>query len=186
MSRLTKTLREQMRRCVLDNAFKAKEEALGKQKVEISDKIYNDIYGEHLATMNKLPKGYLQRKGYLYIAIAGQEHCLYFSESKLTAYNHDRWDKAKLYAGDEPLAKEFLAVVDALEKLNTQRAAMRREIDALLNSVHTFKKLWEVWPESKSLLEKFEDKPAVAMLPAIQIDKLNVALGLSVGEQGES
>ncbi|HFG6953857.1 Nmad5 family putative nucleotide modification protein [Acinetobacter baumannii] len=182
MSRLTKNLRERMRDCVINKTFDSKFDALNKQKVEVSEKIYLDIYGNHIETMNKLPKGFLKGCSYLYIAIGGQEHCLYFSSDKLKAYNHDRWDKAKLYVGDEPLAVEFMNVVNALEKLEKERDRMRREVFSLLDSVQTFKKLWEVWPESKTLLADFEKKPIVALLPAIQIQKLNDALGLPAGE----
>ena len=59
---------------------------------------------------------------------------------------------------------------------------MECEVNAILYSVQTFKKLWEVWPASKSLLEKFVSKPTAAMLPAIQFDKVNAALGLPVDE----
>ena len=53
--------------------------------------------------------------------------------------------------------------------------------DKVVSTVYdTFKKLWEVWPECKSLLEKFEDKPAIAILPAVQVHRLNAALGLPV------
>ncbi len=173
-------MRERMRDCVIDNAFISKFEALGNRLDEVSEKLYIDIYGNHLDTMHKLPNGFFRSSSHLYIAIGGQEHRLTFLDCRLTAYGHDKWNKAKYYVGDEPLAKEFMQVAVAIEKLEAERTKMSREVFALLDSVQTFKKLWEIWPESKSLLSKFEEKPAIAMLPAIEVQKINDALGLTV------
>lgn len=183
MAQLTKSLRERMCRRVLNNAFSEKIDELKRVQVQLADKIYNDIYGAHLKTMNSLPKGYFKSQGYLYISIAGQEHYLSFSESKIVAHNHDKRDKAKLYVGDEPVAIEWLKAVGDLENLQKKRSEMEYEVEALLASVTTFKKLWQVWPECKSLLEDFESKPTVALLPSIQVKKLNAALGLPVETQ---
>lgn len=99
---------------------------------------------------------------------------------------HDNsYFKAKLYVGDEAIAVEYQKAVDVCEDFDIKRKQMSREINPVLESVHTFKKLWEVWPESKSLLEKFEEKPTIAILPAVQVNKLNVALGLPVSEVKE-
>lgn len=178
MSRLTKDLRERMAQSVLNNAFKAKEVAAREVVMAISDKIHSDIYSEHLAVMNSLPNEFLTSVWHLYIAIAGQEHLLSFSACKRKAYSHDRYNKAKHYVGDEPIALEYLKAVDVVEDIKKQRNSMKHEVEAILNSVQTFKKLWTVWPASKSILEKFETKPVVALLPAIQFDKVNAALGL--------
>ena len=182
MSRLTKQLRESMRDTMLNHAFNAKQDAAEKAKIMIGEQIYNDIYGPYLIAMESLPKRKLPKSGYIYIAIGGQKHKVNFSENRLVGY-HD-WEKyyegAKLYVGDEPVAQAFLKAVKDVDDIKSQREAMSREVTAVLDSVHTFKKLWEVWPESKSLLEKFEQKPTIAILPAVQVHRLNAALGLPV------
>lgn len=187
MSRLTKQLREAMLDAILSHAFDAKQQAAKRAKITAGEKIYQDIYAPHLVAMESLPKGFLPKSSAFYIAISGQVHTVYCSESRLIGKGHyDKWsDKAKLYAWDEAVAKEFLVAVEQCQDLKTQREQMSREITPVLESVHTFKKLWEVWPESKSLLEKFEVKPAIAILPAVQVNKLNVALGLPVSEVKE-
>lgn len=181
MSRLTKSLRERMTRCVLDNAFSEKLKAAKKDKCVVADKIYVDIYGPHIKAMEALPAGFFESGHHLYISISGQRHCLQFTESKLSAHNHDYHNMAKIYVGDELVAIEYQKAVNACDDIEKQRKSMAHEVEAILNSVQTFKKLWEVWPESKSLLEKFESKPTVAMLPAIQFERVNAALGLPVG-----
>ena len=184
MSRLTKQLREKMLETVLDHAFTSKQQAAKREKIAAGEKIYQDIYGAHLIAMDSLPKGFMNQGRFIYIAIAGQKHCVELSEVKKIGYYHDHRhsETAKLYVGDETVAQEFLAAVDVSADLEKQRKAMHREVNAVLESVHTFKKLWEVWPECKSLLEKFEQKPAIATLPAVQAHRLNAALGLPVEE----
>lgn len=180
MSRLTKQLREKMLETVLDHAFTSKQQAANRAKVAAGEKIYTDIYGTHLIAMESLPKGFLPRTSSIYIAISGQKHKVEFSESRLIGRGHSEHynSGAKLYVGDEPVAQEFMKAVEAVSDIKSQREQMRREVNAVLESVQTFKKLWEVWPECKSLLEKFEQKPTIAILPAVQVNKLNAALGL--------
>ena len=181
MSRLTKDLRERMARCVLNNAFGVKEKEAEQALRLAGDKIHADIYGAHLKAMQSLPKDWLPMGWYVRVAIAGQNHEVYFSEKRITGDDH-HYHRPKLYVGDEHVCLEYLQAIDVRDGVKKQRQAMEREVNAILFSVQTFKKLWEVWPASKSLLEKFVSKPTVAMLPAIQFDKVNAALGLPVDE----
>jgi len=181
MSRLTNDLRKRMARCVLDNAFAAQQKEFDQNLRLAGDKIYDDIYGAHQKAMKSLPEEWLNTSNYIRIAIAGQTHDVFFTDSRLIGYEH-YWKKPKLYVGDEQVCIDFLKALDVAEDMKKQRKAMEREVNAILYSVQTFKKLWEVWPASKSLLEKYVSKPAVGMLPAIQFDKVNAALGLPVDE----
>ena len=181
MSRLTKDLRERMARCVLNNAFEVKQKEADQNLRLAGDKIYDDIYGVHQKAMKSLPKDWLSTSHYIKIAIAGQTHQVYFTDGRLVGKDH-QWSNAALYVGDEQVCIDFLKALDITGDMKKQRQAMEREVNAILYSVQTFKKLWEVWPASKSLLEKFVSKPTAAMLPAIQFDKVNAALGLPVDE----
>lgn len=188
MSRLTNQLREKMLETVLDHAFLSKINSAQKAKIVAGEKIYQDIYGPYLIAMESLPKGFLPRTPSVYIAVAGQKHCVDFSEPRLIGKGHgDRYSQAaKLYVGDEQVAADFLKTVSDLTDIENDRSNMKREVRAVLESVHTFKKLWEVWPECKSILEKFEVKPSIAILPAVQVDRLNSVLGLPAKEDGEN
>ena len=181
MSRLTNDLRKRMARCVLDNAFAAQQKEFDQNLRLAGDKIYDDIYGDHQKAMKSLPEEWLNTSNYIRIAIAGQTHDVFFTDSRLIGHEH-YWEKPKLYVGDEQVCIDFLKALDVAEDMKKQRKAMEREVNAILHSVQTFKKLWEVWPASKSLLEKYVSKPAVGMLPAIQFDKVNAALGLPVNQ----
>lgn len=179
MSRLTKTLRENMLKAVLAHAFNEKETAAEKAKRDAGEKIYADIYSKHLIAMESLPKGWLEKSSAIEIAVSGQRHRVYLNESRLIGRGHDgRYSMPKLYVGDEQVVIDYLETVSNVDAIKKQRSNMSHEVQAILESATTFKKLWEIWPESKCILEKFETKPTVALLPAIQIEKVNSALGL--------
>lgn len=181
MSRLTKDLRERMARCVLNNAFDEKQAAAKSVLVQHGEVIYQDIYGPYLEAMHSLLKHYLYTTSIITVAIAGQRHDVSLCNSKPVGdYQRYYNEYGKMYVGDEQIALDYLKAANVVEDLKKQRSAMEQEVKAILNSVPNFKKLWEVWPECKTLLEKFVSKPSVVMLPAIQFDKVNAALGLPV------
>lgn len=190
MSRLNKSLREAMLSTILAHAFDAKQKTAEQIKVAEGEKIYQDVYGSSLIAMESLPKGFLPRSSTFHIAIGGQTYRVQLSDSRLIGHSHTRdysyTPKAKLYVGDEQVAIDFQKAIEFCDDLTKQREQMSREITPVLESVHTFNKLWEVWPECKSLLEKFEVKPTIAILPAVQVEKLNTALGLPVSTDEEA
>ncbi|HCM30559.1 MAG TPA: hypothetical protein DIC32_01955 [Acinetobacter radioresistens] len=180
MSRLTKQLREKMLSTVLDHAFSEKQSQAKSELNVAAEALYMAHHGEHLATLELLPSSFIYRSKGFDVSIGGQRHMIYFDENRIMTYesNHSR----VAFEADHPEAQAFLRATDKVDDVNKERRDMCREVNAVLESVHTFKKLWEVWPECKSLLEKFEDKPAIAILPAVQVHRLNAALGLPVDE----
>lgn len=188
MSRLTNQIRQSMLKTVLNHAFSAAERTAAQTKLVAAEKIYSDIYGAHLIAMESLPRGFLEKRSYIYIAIGGQTRQIDFAECKLIGadhYSRHSTNKAKLYVGDELVVAEWLKAESDCDDIEKRRNAMRREVGAVLDSVPTFKKLWEVWPECKSLLEKYEAKPSIAILPAVQVANLNAALGLPVTREAD-
>ncbi|WP_314339349.1 MULTISPECIES: Nmad5 family putative nucleotide modification protein [Acinetobacter] len=183
MSRLTNQIRQSLLKTVLDHAFSEKQSKAKSDLVLAGDALYLDHHGEHLKTMKKLPANFLYKQSRMDTNIGGQRHIVSLSESKLMSYESNC--SRIVFEADNPVAISWLQANENVESLVKQRHAMECEVNAVLESVHTFKKLWEVWPESKSLLEKFEAKPAIAILPAVQVNKLNVALGLPVSEAKE-
>lgn len=180
MSRLTNQIRQSMLKTVLDHAFSEKQSKAEAELIAAGDALYMDHHGEHLKTMQKLPASFLYKQSRMDTNIGGQRHIVSLSESKPMSYESNYSRIA--FLADNPVAIAWLQANDKVNDTKNQRNVMSREINAVLESVHTFKKLWEVWPESKSLLEKFEQKPAIAILPAVQVNRLNAALGLPADE----
>jgi len=180
MSRLINQLRQKMLSTVLDHAFSEKQADAKKKLVAASDALYMDHHGEYLKIMQKLPTKFLYTHSRMDTNIGGQRHVVSLSETKPMSYESNC--SRIVFEADNPVAIAWLQANDNVDAVNKQRESMSREVNAVLESVHTFKKLWEVWPECKTLLEKFEQKPAIAILPAVQVDRLNSVLGLPVSE----
>ena len=179
MSRLTKQLREQMLKTVLNHAFADKQKAAQAEVDEAGMAVYMSVHEAHLPIMRQLPDGFCYKSHRFDVNIGGQSHNIYFDgEARLMAYRSN-YNRYPIEAND-PVGIAYLQALKKQEDVSNERNQMHREVNAVLESVHTFKKLWEVWLECKSLLEKFEDKPAIAILPAVQVHRLNAALGLPV------
>lgn len=180
MSRLTNQIRQSMLETVLDHAFSGKLKQARDGLVAASDALYMAHHGEHLKTMQKLPASFLYKQSRMDTNIGGQRHIVSLGESKPMSYESSC--SRIVFEADNSVAIAWLHANDKVKDTEKQRDSMSKEVNAVLESVHTFKKLWEVWPECKSLLEKFEQKPAIAILPAVQVHRLNAALGLPVDE----
>lgn len=181
MTTLTKAIRENMRQAVLDHAFNAKLEKAQKQLVIAADALYMSHHGEYLETMQKLPSDFLYASRYMDTNIGGQRHQVCLSGKKLMSY--ESGCSRIVFEASNPVAIAYLQANDKLKDIRNQLDTMHNKVTAILESVRTFEKLWEIWPESKPILEKFETKPPVAFLPAIQFDKINAELGLPPGTE---
>lgn len=181
MSHLTKAIRATMLNAVLDHAFKAREEEAKKQLHLAGDALYMSHHGEHLKTMQKLPPEFLYKTYWMDSNIGGQRHQVILTEEKLLSY---QCKKSRIvFEANDPAAIAYLKANDNVNDIESQRRTMENKVNAILESVRTFKQLWEVWAEAKPILEKFEEKPPVAYLPAIQFDQINAELGLPPGNK---
>jgi len=180
MSRLTNQIRKSMLEAVLDHAFSEKQSQAKYELSVAAEALYMAHHGEYLATLELLPSSFVYRSRSFDVSIGGQRHLISFNEKRIMTYESSQSRVA--FDADHPEAQAFLRANDKVDDVDKQRSDMYREVNAVLESVHTFKKLWEVWPECKTLLEKFEQKPTIAILPAVQVNRLNAALGLPVDE----
>lgn len=180
MSRITKQLREAMLNTLLDNAFADDVKKAQQERLNAGEKIYQDIYGKHLIAMESLPNDWLIKSRYFYVCILGERHTIVLNEDRMIGVRHNEYFyQAKLYAGDEQVVLDYIACNKAHDDIKDKRSKMYREVTALLESVTTFKKLFEIWPECKPLLEKYAVKPVPSLFPAVQIKNINDGLGLS-------
>ena len=85
-----------------------------------------------------------------------------------------------MLAADHPLSVEFSQLEDERETLAKKRDDLRTEVRAAVNSCTTVAKLLRIWPEAKELLPAYATQ--TTNLPAVQVDKLNAAIGLPTEE----
>lgn len=182
MTQLTKAIRENMRDVVLDHAFEEKTAAAKAELIAAGDALYMSHHGEHLKTMQKLPEGFFREKMTMDSNIGGQRHNVELSDYKPMSYQCV--GSRIVFEANDPAAIAYLQANDKVNDIKSQRATMSNKVNAILESVRTFKKLWEAWPESKPLLEHFEEKPPATYLPAIQFDQINAELGLPPAATG--
>lgn len=182
MTNLTKAIRENMRKAVLDNAFNEKQDAAKAELQAAGLALYMAHHEQYLPIMEQLPKGFLYCSSYFDTNIGGQRHNIYFEEPKPMTYESN--NSYIIFDANDPVAIEYLKANDKVNDIDSQRNKMWNKVTAILESVRTFKKLWEVWPEAKPLLEHFEKKPPAAYLPAIQFDQINAELGLPPAATG--
>lgn len=188
MTRITKYTKELMLDELIKNGkfadnIQAKEQALKQAGYEI----YLKIFGKYLDDIKKLPELLFNRTRELILeGVKSSENCFWLRVS-LSDY---RVGLAfgpvvgKNFHGlteDDDVIKNYLAAKQAYDDEFSKMRQARTDAEAMLAGVNTFKKLWKVWPESQSLLGKFEksDKPNYPLITQ-NIANINAAFGLPV------
>lgn len=184
MSRITKYDREQMVKAIANHGFEKQLAQLNAELVALADKIYTDIFGAIQKHIKALPKGFCYSSSSFNINVNGQNRPLNMSEKKTLPYraSHSR-ETVAVYEDSHELVIELNALTNKKEKLESERKSAERNATAVFESVTTFKKLWQVWPESHEILKGFDVAPTEPMLPSAPIKALNSALGLPSGKE---
>ncbi|WIC41613.1 hypothetical protein [Salmonella phage SP154] len=87
------------------------------------------------------------------------------------------YDSKPTLTADNPLVQKFLDAEKALEDLKSSRQQIKNNVQAVVYSVSTTKRLIEVWPESAELIPR-EVEVVRAGLPAINFESLNASIGI--------
>lgn len=184
MARITKDLRETMLKALLDHGFKAAAAEARAKMHAIGDKVYADVYSEYLPAMNKLPDSFFQKRKEFKVICGGQYFKVEFTESKPMPERDDIYRSgavAKIYDAGHALLVEYETAFQAVRDVERARHAASLQANAVLESVTTFKKLWEVWPDCRPILECY-DQENKAYPVSIPVQSLNAAFGLPVDE----
>lgn len=88
------------------------------------------------------------------------------------------YDGKPTLTADNPLVQKFLDAEKALEDLKSSRQQIKDNVQAVVYSVSTTKRLIEVWPESAELIPR-EVEVVRAGLPAINFESLNASIGIT-------
>lgn len=193
MAKITKHTKDRMVSELLENGkFNENVEAKKRELDAAGDAVYQAIFGKYLDDMKKLPSEFFQHLNMIRLQGIPSASNPFRSLVHLSGYRpviadfNISADFHGLSSSDEVIQKYHLAE-KAYEDEVTKRKKARVEAEAMLSSVNTFKQLWKMWPESKSLLGKFEqsDKPNNALLPQNIVNNMNAAFGLPVEKEGE-
>jgi len=159
--------------------------------------------------LESMPAGWTSQQTYFKVQFAGQDQKLdrydgipgdaYKPNSamigwKETAHRDKKnwhfppvyaWGTLHVYDANTDTAKRATELQNAREDLLEEMSSVRASTRATLNSATTIQKLIVLWPEIEAFAAPFmqERKAAEVLLPVVQREKLNVALGLPPGEK---
>lgn len=171
MSRLTKSLKDEIVSRVIKDVTGVRAEILKAGLKEAADQAYYEIYTpDEVSYMKSGPKDAFYQEESLWLGFDGRHRRL--DMSKVRPVFADRAGRYHVFQLDE--GSPVRAVLDGLRKeeaaLEEDRSALRREVRSVLNSVTTVKRLLDVWPEAEKYLP---DRPETPNLPAVVVADLN-------------
>ena len=187
MTRLTKSIKEQICKNAIDQSLVNKELKTANENLsKLALDVYNDnVTVEQLkeadeikARVKELP---LNGGGIFYIYY--NVRCYFNGLSACLALPSERkfyeLKERPTYTADHEFSKRFLSLQNQIENSEKQIRDLRQEIMAILNSCATLKKLQEIWPESVNFLDGIQASVIKSNLPAVVVEDLNKKLGIT-------
>lgn len=178
--RITVSMKDAIVSRLMTHAFNQREQELISADLELGNQIYADVYSpDTIAKFNEFPEGYFPEETDLAVRFQGVKDYVKvnFSRRRI-AYCHDR-GVVKVYDNDNEFTREYDRLSDIRKKLEDDKKRVRREAQAIIESVTTLKKLIEIWPEVKPFVAGLDEQD-IRNLPMIPIRELNRELGLPV------
>ena len=167
--RLTNEMRSKLARNVADEKFKPEIERVERELGLVATDLYEREYPPNIRKkMADLPHGAFQQQRDVDFKIEGRRHTIYLPESRAVFATHHYG----LHVVDAPTetianALRLELELEALRRRCTDLACtLRRE----LQSVTTDKKLIELWPESKKVVDELCGHRHVENPPAVITD----------------
>ena len=171
--RLTNHLRDKLIRKALDDKFGAKMEELNTKISKVVETLFVDQFREHLEIMGTLPDGYFPDKDGTHLTIGGRRYgYIEFTRGIITPLMYRRTLEVESNRGLEKWLLDLEAIKRGYKALNQQ-------LDSLLFNVKSSKALYDLWPESRGILDLEVVEPDKELqFPCVLIKSLNDALGL--------
>lgn len=184
MTFLNKELREDMAAALVEHGFQSALKAANTARKEAGDKVYAHIFAAHLDAISSLPDDFFFRGNEFKIGINGEIYGVNMTETKRLHRRCDSWNyRVELFSADDvpEVVKQYIKLNEAHSSLLNESYKAKAQAETALNGVRTFKKLWEVWPECKAILGKFETAvDGKVYLPSVPVQQLNNTFGLPV------
>src|SRR6202021_1877808 len=173
--KLTKTLRDEICKRLMDGKFDTQSEVILKRRIVLADKVYNRKYSPAIRRkMIELPSGWLSELDrvtayfgegggcYGKLKFDGHPRNLKFSTAKVQELeaaelrrrflSEDAHVDVKI-AEPDPLVQEWWAIKQATENLNDDWERLRNEVKGILYGATTSTNLVERWPEVAPFIE---------------------------------
>ena len=177
--RLTNQLKREILSAIMAKSFNNRRKQLKAERTELADRIWEDKYGRYRDAIALIPKDLLKSRKDFRVHVQGMDmELLVMSEERVLP--PPDWSSPPLIeiSPKSSAAKTLQKIVQREDELKEEERALRTEIQGILNSVTTIKRLHEVWPESaehtKDLITS--ESKAMIVLPADVNKKLKKAM----------
>lgn len=196
MARLTKGMRENTVRRVLDFKFKERVKALKNKEHALFDKVVDALQGEYKTAIEAIPVEYFHTSIRFNVRStkrafhAGRER---ESISVSVEGSHPRPDRNVLGVWHnltdktvpKPVYEQAVAYANEWAEYLNERTELERKLSALVHSVATTNKLYEVWPELHEIVpmpdEPLKQDPSTAL--TVSVAELNKLIPLPVRKE---
>lgn len=166
---LTNAIRDTLRENIVNHTFNERVLANRERESALAEKILDHVIGDaNLRLMKQLPKEFFVTKSTISLRSETKGFTLRLKDVRaIPAYiAHSRVELPLTHG----FWKEIRAVDVEDDAILKEKAQLRSEINAVLQSVRSVPKLLEVWPDIEPFLPKFEE---MANLPAVRVEDLN-------------
>lgn len=177
--RLNQRHKNQLVKLIVDQAMADDEAASEVAEQKAADRVYRACYTpKQIELMNSLPDGWLSMSGSVLVTYRGEWVRLHFAEHDARRFpeNSPQCDRI-IDDVNDPLWPVLEKLLKLKAVVNDRRNDLTAEVRAVVNASSTTEALVKKWPECKPFVEKVCGEKQV-MLPAINLKKLNKALGL--------
>ena len=188
--RLTNDLRTKIVNLVLKRRFQERQDDLQNKLYALALKVYHTVYTpEILEKMKTLGDDFFNTRGYLKFASnTGAVIQLDLKDRLIFSAKHSGYYLVEVMyqcSENDSIWEEWTNLDIEQTSLNTERKEARRELESILNKCSTSSKLFQAWPELKSLVEHIIPEPTPKQLPALPTTRLNEEYNLPVDLEEE-
>lgn len=179
--RLTTSIRRTIVDAIIAHRYEAEHNAAVLAEKQAGDELYCCLYSrEERDLMDRAPNGAFTESAALYFERPNDSWLVPFTKARSVFAMHQF--RASLKDDSVATATAIAEFQNARRKasaIEDEMRVMRREIEGVVNSVNTTKRLIEVWPEVEAFVPKDEKGGALSIVPT----RLNHALELPPGAQ---
>ena len=184
--KLNKMMRDEIKERLVTPKFRSRRNKNALEQYRLAHECWKAALGEDLNRVKRAPKYWFEHDTSIRVSFAGMYEVLRFGPRKATegkleerpfpAFIRDG-ASLRVKAGST-LENQYRAWRKEKEDIEEEERKLRREIQAVLDSCTTAKKLCETWPEITETVESV-CKAQVKQLPAVNVSHLNQQLELA-------
>lgn len=178
--RLTIAMKDQIvNRVMSDTIYKKRDELNIKEKL-LGDSLVSSLYAPYQEAIAKLPSTAFRKSTEIRVQFTSKAHTT-TSSTYITTKEYKSFYNQLQFETDNKseVAEMIYAIRNSRRNLEEQEKQLRKDLQQVLNSVTTVKRLYDIWPEGKQWTDAVFTAFAAAekaKLPMVTTDNLNKKL----------